>query len=193
VPAGTDLGRGGEHGPVVRRLVSPKDDALLAARAAGLQVLEGRYSVEKYRASGDVVEATPYEIVECAPNVFLTSGITTILGLIAGTLTAHFDAGNARLCVGDSATAAAAGQTDLLGTNKPRKVVSGAPVISGNQITFSAQFGTSEANFPWLEVGVANAASGAGSMWSRSAFTSPGLGTKVSTAVWVLNWTLSIS
>lgn len=191
MPVGTDLGRGGEPGPVVRRLVSPKDDALLAARAAGLQVLEGRYSVEKYRADGDVVETVPYEVVEMAPNLFLTAGVTKILGLIAGTVTTHFDATNARLCVGDSATAAAAGQTNLLGTNKLRKVVSGAPVISGNQITFSAQFGTSEANFAWLEVGVANDVD-PGQLWSRSALTAPGLGTKVSTAVWVLNWSLSI-
>jgi hypothetical protein len=190
VPTGIDTAHGAEPGaPVVHRLVSPKDDALLVARAAGLQVLEGRYRVEKY-----VREATPenlYEVVECAPNLFLTAGVTKILNLISGASSTHFDATNARLCVGDSSTAAAAGQADLQGTNKLRKVVSGAPVVSGNQITFSAQFGTSEANYAWLEVGVGNDASGA--LWSRSAITSPGLGTKVSTAVWVLNWTLSIS
>jgi len=72
-----------------------------------------------------------------------------------------------------------------------RKLVSGAPVVSGRQITFSASFATGDANWAWLEVGVANDA--AGDLISRSALTSPGLGTKVNTAVWVLNWTLGIS
>jgi len=192
VPIGTDLGAGLEPGrPVVRRIVGPKDEALERATAAGLAVMVGRYSVEKY--AGEVAPENLYEIVECPPNLFLTAGCTRLWELVAGASSTHLDATNARLCVGDSATAAAVGDTDLLGTNKLRKVVSGAPVISGRQITFSALFGTGDANYAWLEVGVSWAASGANTLLSRSAITSPGLGTKVNTAQWVLNWTLGIS
>jgi phage gp37-like protein len=190
VPAGTDHGHGVEPGAlVVHRIVGPKDAALEQATAAGLQVLVGRYSVEKYH--GEVSPETLYEIVETPPNLFLTAGVTKLWQLAAGISSTHLDATNARLAVGDSSTAAAAAQSDLVGTNKVRKIVSGAPVISGNQITFSTQFGTGEANFAWLEVGVANDASG--QLISRSALTAPGLGTKVNTAVWVLNWSLAIS
>jgi hypothetical protein len=190
VPAGIDYGHGGEPAaPVVRRIVSPKDDALLAARAAGLVVLEGRYRVEKYQ--GQVAPANLYEVIECPPNLFLTAGVTTILNLIVGASSTHFDATNARLCVGDSTTAATAGQGDLQATtNKLRKVVDGAPTVSGNAATFVATFGTGDANYDWREVGVANAASGAGSLWTRQVVN---LGTKVGSAAWVLNWSVSIS
>lgn len=188
MPAGIDHGRGLEPGPTVIHHISPKDDALAAARAAGLAVMEGRYVVQKYR--GDVAKGDLYEVVESAPNLFLTSGVATILGLITGAGSTHFDGSNARLCVGDGITAASAAQTDLVGTNKLRKVVSAAPGVSNNSVSFAATFTTAEANFDWREVGVANAASGAGSMWSRAVIN---LGTKVSSASWVLNWTLSIS
>lgn len=186
MPAGFDSGRGSEP-VVVRRITSPKDPALEAARAAGLQVLEGRYSVYKYW--GQVSDNNLYEIVETAPNAFLTAGITEVLKLAAGQAATAFGTG-ARLCVGDSATATTAGMTDLqASTNKFRQVVDAAPVVSTNSITFVATFGTSSANYVWAEVGVANASSG-GAMWSR---TVQALGTKSSAASWVLNWTLSIS
>jgi|SRR5690554_2959829 hypothetical protein len=189
---GTDITLAEEPGaPVVHRILGPKDPALARAEEAGLQVLVGRYSVEKYHR-----ERTPenlYEVVECPPNLFLTAGVTRLWQLVAGVNSTHLDGTNTRLAVGDSDTAPSVNDSDLLGTNKFRKQVSGAPVISGRQITFSAEFGTGDANFEWLEVGVAWAASGSNTLVSRTAITSPGLGTKVNTAVWVLNWTLGIS
>lgn len=186
MPQGNDHGLG--HEPVIRRLIGPKDEALARARESGLVVLEGRYSVQKFR--GDSVDpADLYEVLELAPNLFLTAGITAVLKLAAGQTATAFNA-TARLAVGDSTTAAAAAQTDLqAATNKYRQVVDAAPTVSTNQITFVATFGTGVANFAWNEVGVANAASG-GDMWSR---TVQALGTKTSAATWILNWTLSIS
>lgn len=192
---GGDSGRGVEPGaPVVQRITSEKDAALEAATAAGLQVLVGRYSVHKYHR--EVAPENLYEIVECPPNLFLTAGVTRLWQLIAGVSAAHLaDATSVWLAVGDSSTAPTATDANLLGTNRFRKAVSGAPVISGKQITFSSQFETPDANFAWLEVGVAWSATvtAADTLVSRSAITSPGLGTKVNTAVWVLNWTLTIN
>lgn len=189
-----DRAVGGEPGaPVVRRITSAKDAALEAAQAAGLQVAVGRYSVHKYE--GSIAPENLREIVECPPNLFLTNGVNRLWNLasVAAT-TPKLDASNSYLCVGDTATAPTAADTDLAApTNKLRKLVSGAPVISGNQITFTASFGTSDANFPWLEVAVAWASTGASTLVSRSVPGGAGLGTKVSSAVWVLNWTLSIS
>lgn len=183
---GTDHAVGAE--PVVQRILSDKDEALAAARAAGLAVLEGRYRVDKYR--GDSTDpADLYESIELAPNLFLTAGIAELWKLVAGQTATAFNGSNARLCVGDSTAAAAAAQTDLQGTNKYRQLVDSAPVVSNNQITFVATFGTGVANYAWQEVGVASAAS-AGTMLSR---TVASLGTKTSSATWTLTWTLSIS
>lgn len=193
---GGDQGRGGEPGtPQVHhyRIPGPKDEALEKARGAGLQVLVGQYSVYKYDRS--IAPENLYQIVECPPNLFLTAGITRLWQLIAGVSSAHLaDASSVWLGVGDSSTTPTAGDTNLLGTNRFRKAVSGAPVIATNQITFSSSFATADANFAWLEVAVCWAGTDtASTLVSRSAITSPGLGTKVSTAVWVLNWTLSIT
>lgn len=188
MPAGIDRASGDEPSVFHRRLVSPKDDALQAARAAGLQVLEGRAMVRKYH--GEVAPGNLYEVVESAPNLFLTSGINLLLTLGVGGGGTPWNAANARLCVGDSTTAAAAGQTDLqAATNKYRQVVDGAPAVSSNQVTFVATFPQGVANFAWREVAVANAASG-GTCWNR---TVTDLGTKSSAASWVLSWTLSIN
>ncbi len=188
MPAGTDVGHGSEP-DVLRRIDGPKNDALIAARKAGLQVLEGRYTVEKYW--GEVSEGRLYEVLETPPNLFLTTGINQVLLLAAGQTATAYSTANARLCVGDGTAAAAAAQTDLQGTNKFRQVVDSAPVVTNNSVLFVATFGLASANFTagWQEVGVANAAS-AGQMWSRTVIN---LGVKVSSASWILNWTLSIS
>src|SRR5690606_37765785 len=110
------------------------------------------YSVHKYHR-----ERAPenlYEVVECPPNLFLTAGVTRLWQLVAGDNSTHLDENNARLCVGNSSTAPSVNDSNLLGSNTFRKLVSGSPTISRRQTTFSAEFATNEANFAWLEVGV---------------------------------------
>ncbi|MBN9791300.1 hypothetical protein DMP17_22215 [Pseudonocardia sp. TMWB2A] len=171
----------------MRRIITPKDAALERARAEGLQVLEGRYRVEKYR--GDSTDpADLVEVVELAPNLFLTAGLTALWKLAAGQSATAFGA-NTRLAVGDGTTAPAAAQTDLAGTNKYRQQLDAAPTVAGNQLQMAATFGTGVANFPWREVGVVNAASG-GDMVSRALAD---LGTKTTSATWILNWALAIN
>lgn len=75
--------------------------------------------------------------------------------------------------VGDSATAAAVGDTDLLAaTNKFRKAFDSTPTRSGLVVTCVTTFATGDANFNWQELGLFNAASG-GSMFNRIAPIGP--------------------
>lgn len=101
-----------------------------------------------------------------------------------------FTNANAHLGVGDSNTAFAAAQTDLVAAaNKLRKAMDATyPQITGNVITFKSTFGTSDANFTWAEWGVFNASS-AGTMLSRKV---EALGTKT-TGTWVLTITETVS
>lgn len=101
-----------------------------------------------------------------------------------------FTNANAHLGVGDSNTAFAATQTDLVAsTNKLRKAMDSTyPQIADNVITFKSTFGTSDANFTWAEWGVFNASS-AGTMLSRKV---EALGTKT-TGTWVLTITETVS
>lgn len=101
--------------------------------------------------------------------------------IVGGTFTA-FNNANAYIGVGDSTTAFAATQTDLVAsTNKLRKGMQASyPTLSSNVMTFSALFSTSEANFAWQEWGVFNASS-SGVMLNRKVES---LGTKTSAQSW---------
>lgn len=108
-------------------------------------------------------------------------GKELIAKALMGDAYTKFDNTNARLGVGNSATAFADSQTDLLGTNFRRVMEATYPTRSVREITWKSSFGASEANFDWLENGVFNAAS-AGDMLARDV---ENLGTKASPAVWV--------
>ncbi len=105
----------------------------------------------------------------------------------AGTV---FDATNAHLGVGDSATAFAGSQTDLqAATNKMREIVDSAPTRSTDTLTFIATLEAADANYAINEVGAFNAIS-AGTMLSRFV---QALGTKASPAVWTITYTLAVT
>jgi hypothetical protein len=112
--------------------------------------------------------------------------------MVASTHTAAatpFNNANTYIGVGDSATAFAAGQTDLqAGANKFRKIMDATyPSVASNVVTYRATFATSEANYAWNEWGVFNASS-AGTMLSRK---QEALGTKTSAQTWVFTVTLT--
>ena len=102
-----------------------------------------------------------------------------------------FNAANAFIGVGDSATAFAFTQTDLqAATNKIRKGMdSGNPTSTANTMTFRSTFSTTEANWAWAEWGVFNAASG-GTMMNRKV---EALGTKSSVQAWQLTVTITLA
>ena len=98
------------------------------------------------------------------------------------------------LCVGTSATAFAATQTDMQGTSGARHAMDATypTIVSGNLLTFQSTFGTSEANFDWQEWGVANssATTGQGTLLNRK---QEALGTKTSAQSWQLNVILTVN
>jgi hypothetical protein len=110
--------------------------------------------------------------------------------LIADSFTA-FNNANARIGVGDSSAAFAAGQTDLqASTNKLRKAMEASyPQRAANVLTFRSLFGTGDANFAWEEWGVFNAGSG-GTMLSRKVES---LGTKTSAQSWQMTVDITVN
>lgn len=106
--------------------------------------------------------------------------------LIGGSTYTKFTNAAAHLGIGDSSTAFAASQTDLVAaTNKTRKPMEATyPQRTANVVVWKSSFGPSDANYAWNEVGVFNAAA-AGQMLSRKVVT---LGTK-SSGTWVITKT----
>jgi len=90
-------------------------------------------------------------------NSILQAGWVALLGGIAGTsITTKWGATVGRIGVGDSSTATTYTMTDLqASTNKYYQLVSGAPTIATGSspatLTFTAVFGTGNANFAWQE------------------------------------------
>ena len=148
--------------------------------------VRGLFVVAKYWADDDLRRATPYEVVP-SQNMVLTAGANALWNRFAGlgAVTA-FDAANGRLCVGNGTASAAAGQTDLQGSSKFRKVFDAAPTISGGAFMATATFTTADANFAWEEAGVANAGAG-GVLFDRVVQS---YGVKTSASQWVLSATL---
>ena len=120
-----------------------------------------------------------------------TVGRDYIAQALVGEAFTAFNNANARIGVGDSSIAFAAGQTDLQApANKLRKALDATyPQRAANVLTFRATFGTAEANFAWNEWGVFNAAS-AGQMLNRKVES---LGTKTSAQTWQLTVNLTLN
>lgn len=120
----------------------------------------------------------------------LDGGREYLASQITGQPAGPFDNANAHLAVGDSNAAFLKTHTDLQGSNKARKPMeAGYPLRNGAAITFRATFDTGDANFEWLEWGVANAVDG-GTMLNRKV---EGLGTKASTQTWVFSATVTVT
>jgi hypothetical protein len=125
----------------------------------------------------------PYDVQEWDGNMLVHGGVSTLWQCLIGSGTAtagqantFFNAANAAIGVGDSATAAAATHTDLQATsNKLRKQVdTGYPEhtagtgSTNKTIRFRATFDTTQANWSWQEAAVFNSPSlGSGRMLNR--------------------------
>ena len=66
-----------------------------------------------------------------------------------------YGTGTSRIAIGDSATLFDISQTGLIGVNKAYKAADSAALSGGNRLTFTATYGSSEANgFTVREIGV---------------------------------------
>lgn len=153
--------------------------------------------LEKYDESMTLVET-----VERESNLLMYGGASNLWQCLIGNGGAsnlvYFNTSNSYIGVGDSSTAAAATQTDLVAaTNKLRKAMTSGTypthtdaVTSGAaSIVFQSTFGTSDANYAWQEWGIFNGSSGV-RMLNRKVES---LGTKASGSTWVLTITLTLA
>jgi len=116
------------------------------------------------------------------------AGAVCQANLVAGSGAINpFNATFARIGVGDGTTAYASTQTDLVGTNKFRKLVDSAPVVTANSVDFTSTFASTEANFAWGEMALFNSASGAYMATRRTVTT---FGTKTTADTWVITLTV---
>lgn len=155
--------------------------------------------LEKYNTpDGEPVDGkTAYEVIHRDGNLLMYGGASVLFHrLTGGTSVTAFDNTNAYIGVGDSATAAAATQTDLqAASNKLRKAMdvtypqhSDGVILASSSAVFRSTFGTSDANFAWAEWAIFNAAA-AGRMLNRKVES---FGTKSAGTSWVLTITLSL-
>lgn len=156
-----------------------------------------KWTVDKYQgdyaseAEAIAAGAKPYETIHIDGNMLVNAGIALLEDLLIGDGGTVYSNANAYLGVGDSSTAAAAGQTDLqAASNKLRDAMDATyPSRASQTLTFKSTFGSSDANFAWNEWAIFNDAA-AGTMLNRKVES---MGTKGSGATWVLTATITIS
>ncbi len=156
-----------------------------------------KWKLEKFDVptSEEADKAEPYEVQECDHDILLNEGVVGLayLAFGIGSSVNKWDNANARLGVGDSATAPSASQTGLqAATNKAYKGMNASyPQQSGNNdIVFQADFINGEAEFAWNEETIVNAATDTGTNLCRQ---NTALGTKPSGQTWRLTGTVTFS
>lgn len=143
--------------------------------------------------------AEPYESIDAGGNLLTTAGLNRVTSLIIGGGGQAWNNANSRLGVGDDATAAAVGNTDLTagaGATHRQFVVSDAtyPQQSNGVITERATHTTGLSNFHWQEWGIDNGTSNSTTVVAvllNHKVTD--LGTKTSAASWVFTVTITLT
>lgn len=168
------------------------------ARAQALAGTDEQLSPEDLRR----LVGAPDEVTEVGGNMLLTAGLARLVSLLAGAGGQALTNTATRLGVGNSSTAAAAGQTDLQAAAGAANrwfapMDAGYPQIAGNVATFRATFGAGDGNFEWAEWGidvdaptVTPGATVGALLFNRKVAA---LGTKAAGAVWTLTTTVTIS
>jgi hypothetical protein len=126
-------------------------------------------------------------------NVLLNNGIGAIWNLVTGLAApTKWDNGNARIGVGDNATAANATQTGILApTNYAYNTMSANyPALANTTVTWQTAFNANQANFGWQEFTVTNIGSNAGNSINRVANNQ---GTKIVGQVWTVSVQITLS
>lgn len=141
-------------------------------------------------------------VEDLTSNLLTTAGLGRITSLIIGGGGQAATATAARIGVGNSSTAASAGQTDLQASsgagNRQWNIMEATyPQASAGVITAKASYASGEANFAWAEwaidVGTPTVAAGttvAALMLNRKVADN---GTKASGSVWAFTVTITLS
>lgn len=134
------------------------------------------------------------ELTLGARNLLLNEGINEAWELLcfdAATSAVRYNAGNARIGVGNSATAAAATDTALLGASSAfQAMTSGFPTFgTAQKATWKASFGSGSGEFAWQEWTVDN---GAARNKNLNRKVEP-LGTKPAGVTWTLTVEITLS
>lgn len=150
-----------------------------------------KWTVRKFHTDEDYANGKkPYEVIEVEGNLLLNEGIADMLDLIIGAGGTVWNNTTAKMGVGNSAAAASAADTGLIGASKLYKGMEATfPSRSGQTITFRAAYADGEANFAWQEVTVSNATDNAGVNMNRKVTS---LGTKAS-GTWTLDLDITLS
>ena len=153
-----------------------------------------QWTVEKFKAkdSKEIEEKNikPYETVEKEHNCLLHEGIATFLGLLCGIGSeVVYSNANARIGVGNDATAPADTQTGLLGVSSLYKAMNATyPLKSGDHdIVFQSDFISGEAEWAWLEESIDNGATPNKNLCRQNT----DLGTKPAGQTWRLTSTIT--
>jgi hypothetical protein len=158
------------------------------------------WAIDKREVGSEAV----YERLEGEGNLLLYGGASCLWECLKGNGTAttaqtltYFSATETYIGIGDSSTAAAATQTDLVAaSNKHREIVDSAPAhtdgtSSGSaSCVYVATFEDGDAQYAWNEWGIFNRASSSGRMLNRKVFSG---GTKAAGQVWTFTVTLTLA
>lgn len=180
--------------PMVRVDKWDADQADWVAKKAGVE--------KPLAAHFALLGVEPLEVVEAPGNLLTTAGLTRITSLITAAGGQGATNTSARLGVGNSATAAVVGQTDLQASagaaNRWFQTMDATfPSTSAGVITFKSTVGTADGNFAWAEwcvdIGTPTVSTGTtvnATMLNRAVQS---LGTKTSAGTWALTATITLS
>lgn len=144
----------------------------------------------------------PEKTTDADGNMLLTAGVGRLVSLLVGAGGQALTGTATRLGAGNSAAAAAVGQTDLQAAAGAanrwfQPMDAGYPQTAGGVATFRSTFAAGDGNFDWTEWGIdvdaptrAGGATVGAVLFNRKTAV---LGTKAAGAVWTLTTTITIS
>ena len=150
------------------------------------------WTVRKYHTDEDYANGVePYETKVVDGNLLLNEGIADMWDLIIGVGGTTWTNAAAMLGVGNSATAAAATDTGLIGASKFwQGMESTFPSRAAQTVTFRGAFATGDANFAWEEYAISNLTDDTSGICMNRKVQN--LGTKVS-GTWTLDLDVTLS
>ena len=148
--------------------------------------LNGHVRIQAWEKQDDGTEKQVYN--KTIKNLVVNAGKESILKYL-GNITGGGYAN--QIGVGDSTTTAAAGQTDLQASSNKlwQTIVSTDRVFINNTLYVSADFGYTQGNWTWNELGLRDN-QGSPMMWARQTDSSPLVKTNQKRAI--VEWQLSL-